>query len=307
MDYRYIFGPVPSRRFGLSLGIDLVPQKVCSLNCLYCECGKTTQLTLERKEYIKSDDIIDEIKTYLKTPPKIDVITITGSGEPTLNSKIGEIINYIKKNYNYTTVLLTNGTLLYLRDVRNEITPFDIVKISLDAISQNNFKKINLAEHSLNNEDIINGILEFKKIYKGKIWIEIFIIPGINDTIEEITLFKEKLLMISPDKIQLNTLHRPPAFQNIKKASKIELEYVKNLLDLDNVEIIGKFTEKELKNSLNETILLSLLKRRPLTLNDIEKISDCDKLEIEKLIKSLIEKKYIQEKLLDNDIFYYIT
>ena len=142
MDYRYIFGPVPSRRFGLSLGIDLVPQKVCSLNCLYCECGKTTQLTLERKEYIKSDDIIDEIKTYLKTPPKIDVITITGSGEPTLNSKIGEIINYIKKNYNYTTVLLTNGTLLYLRDVRNEITTFDIVKISFDAISQNNFKKL---------------------------------------------------------------------------------------------------------------------------------------------------------------------
>jgi len=307
MNYKYIFGPVPSRRFGYSLGVDIVPLKICTLNCLYCECGKTTTCTTERKDYIKIENIIDELNDYLRNPPSIDVITVTGSGEPTLNSGIGKIINHIKSNYKYKTVLLTNGTLLFDKNVRDEIKLFDIVKISLDAISDEVFRKINLPSKNLNNKIIIDGIIEFRKMYKGEIWIEIFIIPEVNNSKNELSLLKESFDLIKPEKIQLNTVDRPTAFDNVKKASRIELEFIKEFFSPYDVEIIGKFNEKNIDNLIDESMLISMIKRRPLRLSDIEKISNYDKNQLEIVINNLKEKKIIKEKLLDTGKFYYIT
>ena len=142
--YKYLFGPVPSRRLGMSLGIDLVPKKVCTLNCVYCEVGKTTKLTTNRMEYVKYDKIISELNQFMSNNPKIDYITFSGSGEPTLNSKIGEVLAYVKQNYpDVKTAILTCGALLSSPQLRSELLEADVVLPSLDAATQAVFNKIN--------------------------------------------------------------------------------------------------------------------------------------------------------------------
>ena len=152
----YLFGPVPSRRLGISLGLDLVPHKTCSLNCIYCESGKTTNLTIERKEYIPTAVLISELTTFLKTKPKLDYITFSGAGEPTLHSDIGTIVTFIKKNYpDYQLALITNGTLFYLSKLRREVKPVDLILPSLDAVSEKTFKRINRSHRELAIKKII--------------------------------------------------------------------------------------------------------------------------------------------------------
>lgn len=177
--YKYLFGPVPSRRLGMSLGIDLVPHKVCSLNCIYCECGSTTKLTIDRKEYVPYDIVIKELEHYFRNNTAPDYITFSGSGEPTLNSRIGDVIRFIKHNIpGIPIAILTNGTLLYQKQVRKELLEADVVLPSLDAASDLIFRKINRPFHKLNINKYIQGLVNFRNEYKGKIWLEVFIIPG---------------------------------------------------------------------------------------------------------------------------------
>lgn len=160
MDYKYIFGPVPSRRLGSSLGIDLIPYKTCSLNCVYCECGKTTDLTFERKEYVPTERVIEELDDYLKTEPELDYITFSGSGEPTLHNGIGEIIKFLKENYpQYQLALLTNSTLLNDEKLQDEIKKLDLIVPSLDAVSEDVFQKINRPVEGLSAQKIVQGLI----------------------------------------------------------------------------------------------------------------------------------------------------
>lgn len=152
--YKHLFGPVPSRRLGMSLGIDLIPKKLCSLNCVYCEVGKTTKLTTNRLEYVKYDNVIAELKQFMGNNAKIDYITFSGSGEPTLNSRIGDILNFIKKEYpKIKTAVLTNGSLLYDKILRTEMISADVILPSLDAASQKVFEKIDKPNPSLKYEN----------------------------------------------------------------------------------------------------------------------------------------------------------
>jgi len=140
--YKYLFGPVPSRRLGMSLGIDLIPHKICSLNCIYCECGPTTKLTLERKEYVPYDDVVKELDNYFSNNPNPDYITFSGSGEPTLNSRIGDVLEFIKlKKPDIPVAVLTNGTLFYQKQLRAELFNADLVLPSLDAASEMSFQE----------------------------------------------------------------------------------------------------------------------------------------------------------------------
>jgi wyosine [tRNA(Phe)-imidazoG37] synthetase (radical SAM superfamily) len=171
----------------MSLGVDLVPHKVCSLNCIYCECGSTTNLTIERKEYVPYNEVIQELKRFLSDNPALDYITFSGSGEPTLNSRIGDILKYIKQNYpDIPVAVLTNGTLLNDKQVREEILDADLVLPSLDVASDLSFRKINRPFNSLNIENYINGLCEFREEYQGKIWLEVLIIPGYNNSKEDL-------------------------------------------------------------------------------------------------------------------------
>lgn len=168
-EYKYLFGPVPSRRLGMSLGVDLVPKKVCSLNCVYCEVGSTTKLTTRRMEYIPYKKIVTELNNYFSTNPPPDYITFSGYGEPTLNSAIGKIIQFIKKNQpDIPVAVLTNGTLFSSAEVRNELLDADLVLPSLDAATQEVFEKINVPASELNVNDHIQGLASFRKEFTGK-------------------------------------------------------------------------------------------------------------------------------------------
>ncbi|MBU4101895.1 MAG: radical SAM protein [Proteobacteria bacterium] len=306
MSYKYIFGPVPSRRLGLSLGIDLMPHKTCTLNCVYCECGRTTNLTLKCKEYIPTELLQEELKDFLSRNPKLDFITFSGSGEPTLHTGIKEIINFIKKDYpKYKIALLTNSTLFFQPDNRKRIAGVDMVIASLDAASEENFKKINRPHPELELSRIIEGLVSLRKEFAKQLWMEVFLVPGINDKKDELNKIKKALSPIYPDKIQLNTLDRPGAESWVKPASQ------KDLLDaasyLNSADVIKNPDSMPNDGVLNKDdckYLLSIIKRRPCTAEDISKISDSNLEEIYRHLDALIEKGLIIKKNMPRGIFY---
>jgi len=238
MNYKYLVGPIVSRRLGISLGIDPIPLKTCSFDCLYCEVTKTNNKTIQRKEYFNADEIIKELKNYLSENKKPDFITFSGSGEPTLNSGLGYMIDEIKKITDTPVAVITNSSLISDKQVRKELAKADLVIPSLDAVSENLFKKIDLPHKDLKINDIIEGLIKFRKEYTGKIWLEIMVLKGFNDTKEEFLKFKEIIKKINPDKVQLNTLDRAPAYDIAQKADEKKLNSLKEILETNNLEII---------------------------------------------------------------------
>ncbi len=274
--YKYLFGPIPSRRLGMSLGVDLVPHKVCSLDCVYCEVGKTTELTLTRKEYVNTEEIKDEITHYFKNNTNPDYITFSGFGEPTLNSGIDEIIQFIKQNIPTVPVaLITNGTLFFEKSVRDSIKKVDLILPSLDAATEDVFQKINRPYNELSIDKYIQGLIDFRKEFEGEIWLEIFILPGYNDSKSELLELKKAILKIKPDSIQLNTLDRPGTIHKLRGATREKLQQIVAFWGLNNVEIIAKYPEnKTIKSSRTnaETTIIETISRRPCTLDDLAKI-----------------------------------
>lgn len=306
--YKHLFGPVPSRRLGMSLGIDLVPKKVCSLNCVYCEVGKTTKLTTDRMEYVKFDQVIAELEQFMSTNPKIDFITFSGSGEPTLNSRIGEVMNFVKQNYpDIKTAILTNGTLLSDKELRTEILQADVILPSLDAASQEIFEKIDRPNSNLKIENYIQGLIELKKEYQGKIWLEVFILKNYNDSKEELDLLKKAILKINPDSVQLNTLDRPGTVADLIPLSKNELQKIVDSWKLPKVEIIASAPERTAIESYSgdiETAILETIARRPCTLDDLHTFLGMHRNEINKYLGPLEANNKIVTVNLERGTFY---
>ncbi|OHD75366.1 MAG: hypothetical protein A2355_16910, partial [Spirochaetes bacterium RIFOXYB1_FULL_32_8] len=312
--------PIPSRRLGISLGIDLVPHKICSFNCVYCECGKNTKLTTERKEYKPAQEILDEIADYLSKNPHPDFISLAGSGEPTLHSKIGLIINSIKISYPEIKIaVMTNSSLLPLAEVRSELMDSDIVLPSLDGATQDSFIHIDRPHPSIKLNDVINGIALFTKEFKSvspdkKVWLEIFILENINDDSNNIIKLKEACQLINPDKIQLNSLDRPGTEKWVTQASKGTLYRVMKGLNMPQVEIISKFKNRSeiiaYRNDIENTIL-ETISRRPSSSEDLCFILGLKKEELNKYIDILELEKKIKAEILINknerNIFYKIT
>jgi wyosine [tRNA(Phe)-imidazoG37] synthetase (radical SAM superfamily) len=263
MKYKHLFGPVVSRRLGISLGVDVVPYKHCSLNCVYCEVSRTTHLTLKRKPFYKVSEITKELDNFLAGNPTLDYITFSGAGEPTLNSCLGEIIAYIKAKYpQYKLALITNSTLFTNPKVREEVLPCDLIVPSLDAVSEDCFDAINRPIDKLFAADVIKGLAELRREYNGQLWLEIFIIPGINDHLEEIELLREALAAIRPDKVQLNSLDRPGAEEWVEPAVYLALEEIRAILQEDSdirVEIIAKTHQKNRITVSEESVLGELI------------------------------------------------
>jgi wyosine [tRNA(Phe)-imidazoG37] synthetase (radical SAM superfamily) len=238
---KYIYGPVKSRRLGLSLGITLTPYKICSFNCVYCQLGKTEVQTRERKEYIPIDEILSELRSWLqsnsKETEKLDYITFSGSGEPTLNIKIGELIAQIKKITAVPLAVVTNASLLSDPLVRQELLSVDLIVPSLNATNLPIFQEINRPQSSIDIEDIINGLLNLRREFRGKIWLEIMLIKGINDDLGQIRRLKEAIDKINPDKIQLNSPVRFTAESNILPVNEKRLGKFKEIIG-DRCEII---------------------------------------------------------------------
>ena len=306
--YKHLFGPVPSRRLGMSLGIDLIPKKVCSLNCVYCEVGRTTNLTTERLEYVKYDSVIAELEKFMSNNPKIDYFTFSGSGEPTLNSRIGDVLKFIKVKYpKIKTAILTNGTLLYDKNLRSELMDADVILPSLDAASRDVFRKINRPSKKLNIETCIQGLVDLRKEYKGEIWLEVFLLKGYNDTKEELKLLKEAILKIKPDIVQLNTLDRPGTKQDLIPLTKMEMQAIIDFWELPNIEIIASPDKRSSIESYNgdiETALIETIARRPCTLDDLHNFLGIHINEINKYLGNLEASNQIETVSHERGVFY---
>ncbi len=295
----YIFGPVPSRRLGLSLGIDLVPFKTCTLDCIYCELGKTATPVSRRAEYVAFTKLEVEIREFFNHNPtagKIDFITLSGSGEPTLNTALPQVIKLLRQLSKTPIALLTNGTLFSQPELRQEVLDVDLILPSLDVVSEELFTTLNRPAPELKSQEIIAGLVALRREYQGKIWLEILICAGINDTPQEIEQLIQAAAEIQPDKIQLNTVARPGV---LPRAKAVTETYLKQLLPHFSpaAEIIAPFN----KNGANHTAIekmmeaiFATLKRRPCTADDLKNALGLKKAEVIKILDLLLEKDEIK-------------
>ncbi len=311
--YRHLFGPVPSRRLGMSLGVDLVPKKVCSYDCVYCEVGKTTSLTLERKEYVRYEDIVRELSHYLSNHPDPDYITFSGSGEPTLNSCIGAVIDFIKElRPDLSLAVLTNGSLLYDPEVRREISRADIVLPSLDAGTITAFTRINRPAAELDFVAYVQGLIDFSQEFTGRIWLEVFILPGCNDSKDEITALAEIIRQICPESVQINTLDRPGTEPNLCSATTEQLQQIAEVFATGfagKVEIIASAAKRSGLAAYRtdiESAILETIARRPCTLDDLCRMLGLHVNEVNKYLAVLAVGGKIKSEEQRRGVFYQI-
>ncbi|EIM64480.1 radical SAM protein [Desulfobacter postgatei] len=309
MKYKHIFGPVPSRRLGLSLGVDLVRHKTCSLDCIYCECGPTTNQTLKRKAYVPFDEVKTELADYFENHPDPDYVTFSGSGEPTLNPDIGRIIDFIKeKKAQVRVAVLTNATLLSDPVVRKDLNRADLVMPSLDAVTPQTFEKINRPAGQIDIHKVIDGLKAFAESFQGEIWLEVFILPGINDAKEELEALGKIIRDINPTRVQLNTLDRPGAVAGLKAASKDDLDRVAGIIDADNVEIIARVKDlasrEHISDEKMEAMIMETIHRRPCTIDDLTAALNLEKGKLEILMKRLILEHKVESVQQERGIFY---
>ncbi len=300
----HIFGPVPSRRLGLSLGVDLVPFKTCTLDCIYCELGKTATPVRERAEYVPYPQLESEIKAFFasenqvsaQTAQKLDYITLSGSGEPTLNTALPRVIKLLRETTKTPIALLTNGTLFSDPEVRREAAAVDVILPSLDVVSKELFTVLNRPAPGLDVKEIISGLIALRHEYPGEIWLEILFCRGLNDSPREISRLVEAVAAIEPDKVQLNTVVRPGA---MNEAKAVEQTFLKEVLPKfgPQAEIIAPFAKDSDYGSIigkTEETILATLKRRPCTKNDLEQALGLKAVEIIKILDLMLEKGKIK-------------
>lgn len=301
--YEYLFGPVSSRRLGSSLGVDIVPFKTCSYNCIYCQLGRTEKVTSVRKPYVAPEAVIDELKQWLALGGSSDYITFSGSGEPTLNSEIGKIIKGIKSLTDIPVCVITNGSLLDLKRVRDSILKADLVIPSLDAGCEKTFRLINRPEAAIEYQDTVDGLIKFTDEFKGKIYLEIFLVKGVNDKKEEILKIKEIVDRLDPDRIELNSIARPSA-EKIDAPSIEKLEEIKNILG-ERVSIVGSVSESGRHRSVKgEDEMMAMLKRRPCRVEDIEKGLNIPIKKVRDYLDNLVKKQVVNKQTQDGRVYY---
>jgi wyosine [tRNA(Phe)-imidazoG37] synthetase (radical SAM superfamily) len=267
--YRHLFGPVPSRRLGLSLGIDLVPVKTCSFDCPFCEVCPTTCHTVERRVYVPVADVLAELDAWLAAGGKADIITVAGSGEPTLHSGFGEILAGISARCSIPTALLTNSSLMHLPEVRAAAAQASIVKVSLSAWDQASFARVNRAHPSLDFDAMVAGLRALRAEHDGAIWMEVFLMAGINDAPADVERIAALARGIGPDRIQLNTVVRPPADRSAVAVTAEALQALAPRFQ-PQAEVIAGFTgTPPAAAPVSSDTVASMLARRPCTAADI--------------------------------------
>jgi wyosine [tRNA(Phe)-imidazoG37] synthetase (radical SAM superfamily) len=302
-DYRYLFGPVPSRRFGRSLGIDLTPHKTCSLDCVFCQLGRTPQKTLERKKYVCTADVIAEIDHWLQTGGDADYLTLSGSGEPTLHAEFGRVLDFLH-DQPIPSVLLTNGTLLNLPEVRDAAALAHVVKVSLSAWDQKSFEWVNRPHPQLEFGSFINGLKAFRSGFGGQLWLEVFLLSGINAMAADVEKIAALSREIGPDRIHLNTIARPPAEDFAAAVPMAQLEALSGLFDPPARIAAGFDSQRSKTIKANEATIFAMLKRRPCTIKQIETAFGMHINEVSKYLGALIKKDRIRADRKNQEIYY---
>ncbi|NSW55294.1 MAG: radical SAM protein [Armatimonadetes bacterium] len=269
-DRSLVFGPVPSRRLGRSLGVDLVPYKTCSYDCTYCQLGRTTCKTVRRAEYVPTDRVLADLREAVESGPAPDYITLSGSGEPTLHSGLEDVIAGIRSISDVPVAVLTNGSLLWDPAVAEAVSRADLVLPSLDAGDAETFQAVNRPHPGISFPHMVQGLIDFRQRYGGQIWLEVFLLAGITSSPVQVAKIAALAARIEPDRVQINTIARPPAEPDARGVSLEEL-YVLAELFTGTVEVVADHPLPA-ASALGETgadRVLDLLRRRPCTLDDI--------------------------------------
>jgi len=308
-----LFGPVPSRRLGRSLGIDMVPYKTCSFNCVYCELGQTTCQTLSRESFLDLDLAVRELRERLtQLKGEVDYITLAGSGEPTLNADLGELVSRIKGLTHIPVAVLTNSSLLPDPEVRKELQEVDLIVPSLDAVSQRIFEQINLPVKGIKAGEILESLIALRKEFHGQIWLEILFCRGINDHKAEVEQLYRAAEAIGPDQIQLNTVVRPPALEGTLPCSAERMQQISDIMSHHGgpkAKVVGQYVSGRGEASQSRALrkrLLEMLKRRPCTLEDIARSAGLGHIELVKVLDELVQSKSLQVRTHEGNTYYHI-
>ena len=299
----YIFGPVPSRRLGRSLGVDLVPFKTCSYDCIYCQLGRTTNKTIQRKEWVPLDEVVTELKTKLSSQP--DYITLSGSGEPTLYSRTEELIDRIKAITDVPVAVLTNGSLLWNKAVRTQLINADLVIPSLDAGDKAMFRAVNRPHDEITFERMLQGLIDFRNEFHGQYWLEIMFLAGHNAIHVEARKITKCASLIKPDRVQLNTATRPTAEDY---AFAVQRQRLNELADMFSppAEVIADFRgiHQQSEFATGRDSILELLRRRPCSIEDIANGLGMHRNEVVKYVEELSAEKMLENSSSADKLYY---
>lgn len=304
-DMKYIYGPVPSRRLGISLGVSPIPKKTCNYSCIYCQLGRTDHMTNTRNMFFPVEDILAEFDEFLDSKVKFDVVTIVGEGEPTLYLGLGELIREIQKRTDKPVAVITNGALFYDPDLRRELYGADIVLPTLDAYDEASFRKISRPHGTIIFAMVDEGLKEFSKEYEGQLWIELMLMEGINDDDESLKKYSEALKKLRYDKLYINTPVRPPAESYVKALSHEKMNHVVDVLGGISIDLLeSEGFQSEIKDDYEA--IMSIIKRHPMNQFEIEGFlasrgsniaGVLDRLEKDSKVASISYKGYVTYRL----------
>jgi wyosine [tRNA(Phe)-imidazoG37] synthetase (radical SAM superfamily) len=305
--FRHLYGPVPSRRLGRSLGVDLVRFKTCSYDCVYCQLGRTTNKTIRREEYVSVDDVINELKRKLNVEPAPDYITLAGSGEPTLNARIGDLIRRIKRLTLIPVAVLTNGSLLWMPEVRESLLAADLVIPSLDAGDDELFRYVNRPHREIAFEKMVSGLVEFTERFTGSVWLEVFLLGGVTGISAAVKKIAALARRIRPARVQLNAVSRPPAEEFAFAVPNDQMERFRKLFP-GKAEVICETGSSRLPASLTGKVtdadIIALLSRRPCTVQGTSTGLGMNASEAAKRLHRLSQKGAVTLVRKDGIVFY---
>lgn len=304
--YKYVFGPVPSRRLGRSLGVDLVPLKTCPFDCVYCQLGRTSNKTARRDVYVPTEEVLAELAAKLADKPACDYVTISGSGEPTLHRDLGRIILAIKAMTDVPVAVLTNGALLGDPEVRRALAHADLIMPSLDAGDAETFNRINRPCHGVTFESVVEGLKALRREFRGELRLEVFLVADVNASESQAREIKRIIDQVRPDRVDVNTVTRPPADEDARPVDGETLNRICEILG-PRARIIaphaltpGKFT------GLCREAVLGMLRRRPCTIDDMVEVLGCHRWEVAKLLGSLTDEGLIVPKFEGQRLYYQV-
>jgi len=303
---KYVYGPVPSRRLGKSLGISPIPDKTCNYTCVYCQLGRTTHFTNERQLFYPVEEVLKEVQEALQQEKDIDFITIVGEGEPLLYKGIGLLVTQLKQLSSIPIAIITNGALLSQEEVRKELLQTDVILPTLDAYSEEQFRKINRPHKEIKLVEVIEGLKEFRKIFHNQIWLEVMLVKDLNDDINSINEIKKIIDEINVDRVYLNVPIRPPAESWVEIPPSNRLIIAQEIL---KAESIAHFEELLIESVDRESApfeqILNILKRHPLRNEQIYTLfPSMDKGEIDSMLNEMISNKLIEAVEYNNKTFW---
>jgi len=299
----YIFGPVPSRRLGRSLGVDLVPFKTCTYDCIYCQLGETTNKTVERREWVSLDAVLAELKKKLTTRP--DYITLSGSGEPTLYSRLDELIDHIRAMTKVPVAVLTNGSLLWQEEVRRQLMDAHLVIPSLDAGHATMFQAVNRPHESISFDRMLEGLIAFRQEYYGQYWLEVFLLAGHTAVESEARKIVDCVARIKPDRVQLNTATRPTAADYAVMVDRRRMADLAAMFD-PPAEVIADYRGVHAQNEFRagRDSVLEMIQRRPCSMEDIADGLGMHRNEVIKYVEELDASGLLEKRSSGGRLFY---